>query len=54
MELIVKTRHGYFNTQDEHEYPTKEAALASMQGYEVVRETPYIIALTNPDDDCPF
>jgi hypothetical protein len=54
MELIVTMRHGSFSTQDGHTYPTREDALASLPGYTITRETPYIITLINPDDDCPF
>jgi hypothetical protein len=54
MELLVKMRHGWFSTQSEQTSPTKAEALATLQGYEITRETPYLVELTNPDDDCPF
>jgi hypothetical protein len=54
MDLIVTMRHGYFSTQDGRTYPTREAALASLPGYTITRDTPYLITLTHPDDDCPF
>ena len=54
MELLVKMRHGWFSTQNAHTYPTREEALASLPSYVITRETPYLITLTNPDDNCPF
>ena len=54
MELIVTMCYGYFSTQNEHTYLTREDALASLPGYTITRETPSIITLINPDEDCPF
>jgi hypothetical protein len=54
MELLVQMRHGWFSTQNTQTFPTRAEALASLPGYVITRETPYIIALKNPDDDCPF
>ena len=54
MELLIKTRHGWFSTQNTQTSPTREEALASLPGYVITRDTPYIITLINPDATCPF
>jgi hypothetical protein len=54
MTLLVHLRHGWFSTQNAQISPMREEGLASLPGYAITRDTPYIITLINPDAACPF
>jgi len=54
MALLVHLRHGWFSTQNAQLSPMREEGLASLPGYAITRDTPYIITLINRDTACPF
>ena len=54
MALLVHLRYSWFSTQDAQISPMREEALASLPGYAITRDMPYIITLINPDAACPF